>query len=182
MSQTIRFDPFNSRLCRNVRNALCEGFKSALSVKELQPVKRVAGFFREEPQPAHVRTYIDDRLEAYEKVLTEVIDLRLEHPLDIAMKIWDCRLFFETHEYLETFWLGAKGEEKALLQALIRAAGTYVHLEQGNQTGAKRISSKAIPVLKEKRSLLDGHADAELLLTKLNALDPEPPRLSLKAD
>jgi hypothetical protein len=180
MIEPNRFDPFNNRLCRNVRNALSEGFKSALETKELQPVQKIAGFFLDEHQPASVRLYIENRLAAYERVLAMVLDNHLEQPLTIAMVIWDQGLFFETHEYLETFWMEAAGEERALLQALIRAAGTYVHLEQGNLIAARRISDKAIPILEEKQTLLTGSADVKLLLCKLKSLDPDPPKLSPK--
>ena len=180
MNDTKRFDPFNKRLCRNVRNALSEDFKSTLETKDMSSVQRIAGFFLDEPQPNHVRAYIENRLALYEKVIAEVRDRRIENPLEVAMVLWDHCLFFETHEYLETFWMEAAGDEKALFQAVIRAAGTYVHLEQGNLVGARRISKKALSVLEEKQGLLEGHADAKLLLRKLKALDPDPPKLSLQ--
>ena len=180
MIEPKRFDPFNDRLCRNVRNALSEGFKSSLEQKDLQPVLRIAGFFLDQHPPASVRSYIESRLVAYEKVLGKILGRRTDQPLEIAMVIWDHRLFFETHEYLETFWMKAAGDEKALLQALIRAAGTYVHLDQGNLVGARRISAKAIPVIEEKQALLAGCADVKLLLRKLKALDPDPPKLLRK--
>jgi hypothetical protein len=178
MNETDRFDPFNNRLCRNVRNALSEGFKEVLDQRDMHPVQRIAGFFLDDPQPPGVDAYINHRLAAYDRVLADVKRRQLDDPLDIAMVIWDQRLFFETHEYLETHWMRADGDEKKLYQAMIRAAGTYVHLEQGNLTGAGRIAAKAISVLEGFRSRLAPHADAELLIDKLRALDPMPPRLS----
>jgi hypothetical protein len=178
MIEIERFDPFNNRLCRNVRNALSENFKKVLEQKEMQPVRRVAGFFLNDPLPPCVRTYIDQRLAAYEQVLADVRNRELEDPLDIAVAIWDRRLFFETHEYLETHWMTAEGDEKKLLQAIIRAAGAYVHLEQGNINGAKRIAAKAVAVLERHQDRLAPFADPRLLLEKLRSLDPEPPMLA----
>ncbi|MBC2711656.1 MAG: DUF309 domain-containing protein [Desulfosarcina sp.] len=178
MIEIDRFDPFNNRLCRNVRNALSEGFKNVLDKRDMVPVRRIAGFFLNDPQPACVNAYIQRRLSAYEQVLTDVSSRRLGDPLDIAVSIWDRQLFFETHEYLEPYWMGAKGDEKLLLQAIIRAAGAYVHLEQGNLTGAKSIAGKAIDVLERYRDRLAPHADPQLLLDKLRKLDPVPPMLS----
>ena len=83
MAQLERFDPFNNRLCRNVRNALSEGFKDAFA---------------------------------------------------------------------------------------------YVHLEQGNLSGAKRIADKAVSALEVHQDRLSPYADPQLLLAKLKALDPLPPR------
>ena len=175
MSAIDRFDPFNNRLCRNVRNALSEGFKDALEQDKMQPVLRIAGYFLDQELPPVVRAYIDARLAAYEEVLEDCRKASTNDPLDVAVLVWNRRLFFETHEYLEQFWMMATGDEKKLLQAFIRAAGTYVHLEQGNLTGAKRIAAKAIAVIDSQQHRLAPHADPQLLLNKLRALDPVPP-------
>ena len=178
MIENERFDPFNNRLCRNVRNALSENFKTVLEQKKMQPVRHVAGFFLNDPLPSCVRTYIDQRLAAYERVLTNVLNHQLDDPLEIAVAIWDQHLFFETHEYLEQHWMAAHGGEKKLLQAIIRAAGAYVHLEQGNLNGARRIAAKAVAVLEVHQDQLSPYADPRLLLDKLRSLDPKPPMLA----
>jgi hypothetical protein len=144
----------------------------------MHPVQRIAGFFLDDPQPPGVDAYINHRLAAYDRVLADIKRRQLDDPLDIAMVIWDQRLFFETHEYLETHWMRADGDEKKLYQAMIRAAGTYVHLEQGNLTGAGASPLKPSAPWKVSGSRLAPHADAELLIDKLRALDPMPPRLS----
>jgi len=181
MIEIERFDPFNNRQCRDVRNALSEHFKTALEQKKMQPVRRAAGFFLSDPLPACVKAYIDRRLAAYERVLAEIRDHQLDHPLEIAVAIWDQQLFFETHEYLEQHWMTAEGDEKMLLQAIIRAAGAYVHLEQGNLTGAKRIAAKAVAALEMHQDRLSPFADTRLLLAKLRSLDPVPPTLAATA-
>lgn len=178
MTEIQRFDPFNNRLCRNVRNALSEAFKEVLDQKDMQPAQRIAGFFLDDAAPAFIKAYIDNRLAAYEGVLAGIRDHRLHDPLDVAMLIWDHRLFFETHEYLEQYWMTAAGDEKKLLQAIIRGAGAYVHLEQGNLTGARRIADKALAVLEQQQDRLAPHADPQLLLDKLRKLDPVPPTLA----
>lgn len=177
MPMIERFDPFNNRLCRDVRNALSESFKRVLDQKEMQPAGRIAGFFRNDSSPACIKDYIDRRLAAYARVLAHVLSHRLEHPLDIAVAIWDRQLFFETHEYLEPHWIAAAGDKKRLLQALIQAAGTYVHLEQGNLAGARSISAKAIDGLQRCSDQLAPYADPRLLVRKLSRLDPDPPLL-----
>ena len=178
MIDSERFDPFNNRLCRNVRNALSENFKKVLEQNKMQPARRVADFFLNDSLPPCVRAYIGQRLAAYEQVLANVRDHQLDHPLDVAVAIWDQALFFETHEYLEQHWLTADGDEKKLLQAIIRAAGAYVHLEQGNLTGARRIAAKAAAVLENHQDRLAPYADPSLLLAKLRSLDPKPPMLA----
>lgn len=179
MKEIERFDPFNNRLCRNVRNALSEAFKKALEQNDIQPVARVAGFFVEDQLPACVKSYIEKRMTAYRQVLDDVAANQLQGPLDVAFVIWDRRLFFETHEYLETYWMEAKGDAKKLLQAIIRAAGAYVHLEQGNMSGAKRISAKALAVLEAHSEQLAPYTTPQVLLDSLRTLNAEPPKLSL---
>jgi hypothetical protein len=176
------FDPFNNRLCRNVRNALSEAFKESVKAKDLHPVEYVAQFFLNETLPACVSDYIHRRLAIYQAVLAELEAKAFTDPMDIALVIWDRRLFFETHEYLEPYWLVARGDEKQLLQALIRAAGTYVHLEQGNLAAAKRIAAKAIDGLGHGAGRLSKYADPQRLLEKLKTLDPVSPMLSGTAD
>jgi predicted metal-dependent hydrolase len=173
-----RFDPFNNRLCRNVRNVLSEHFKDALEKMDMQPLRRRAESFLSELPPASVENYINRRLAAYEQVLADVCARRLEHPLDIAVSIWDRQLFFETHEYLEPYWMEAADDEKYLFQAMIRAAGAYVHLEQGNREGAERMAGKAIAGLERSRGRLAPFAEPQLLLKKLRELDPVAPKLA----
>jgi hypothetical protein len=182
MKPIDRFDPFNSRLCRNVRNALSEHFKTALEKKDLQPVHRIARHFLTAPQPTCVSDYIHNRLAAYESVVSELKEKDFADPVEIALVIWDRQLFFETHEFLEPHWMAATGDEKRFFQALIRAAGTYVHLEQGNLSAARRMAKKAIKGLTQGMARLAGHADPQRLLDKLNRLDPVPPVLAGTAD
>ena len=172
MSESDRFDPFNNRLCRNVRNALSEGFKEALESRTLEPVHRTAGFFLDGDLPAVVRAYIDKRLAAYEGVLADMRDCKADDPLDIAPLIWNRRLFFETHEYLEPFWMAAEGDEKRLLQALIRAAGTYVHLEQGNRSAARRIGAKALQGIERHRQRLTPPLQSPIAIGQASVAGP----------
>lgn len=178
MNSIDRFDPFNNRLCRNVRNALSEAFVTAVEEKDLQPVGHIADSFLNEALPACVADYIHRRLATYETVLVVLDSKGLTDPLEIALAIWDGRLFFETHEYLEPHWMAAAGDEKRLFQALIRAAGTYVHLEQGNLAAARRIAGKAIQGISQGKDRLAVHTDPRRLLDKLKSLDPVPPTLS----
>ncbi len=178
MIEIERFDPFNNRLCRNVRNALSERFKKVLEQKAMQPVRRMAELLLNDPLPRCVTAYIDQRLAAYEQVLADVCSRHLDDPLAVALAIWDRRLFFETHEFLEPYWMTADGNDKPFFQAIIRAAGAYVHLEQGNLTGAKRIAAKAVAVLEVHQDRLSPYADPQLLLAKLKVLDPVPPTLA----
>jgi len=178
MNRTDRFDPFNSRLCRNVRNALSEGFRKSLAQGRILPVQRIAESLAEDRLPECVTAYLDNRMDLYQQTLADIRARRLEQPLAVALAIWDRGLFFEVHEYLEPYWMDAAGDEKMFLQALIRAAGAYVHLEQGRVRAAKRLAGKAVTVLDSHPDRLAPFTSPEILSSALRSLDPVPPKLS----
>ena len=178
MNRADRFDPFNSRLCRNVRNALSEGFRKALAQRRILPVQRVAETLSEDRLPAYVIAYLNHRMALYRQTLADLCARQLNQPLAVALAIWDRGLFFEMHEYLEPYWMAATGDEKKFLQALIRAAGVYVHLGRGNLSAARRLAGKAVAVLDSCPDRLAPFTSPQILSSALRSLDPSPPRLT----
>jgi len=150
---------------------------SSLQAGNLQISKDTAAKFGDNIEP-YCQEYIYSRLKRYEKVLTLAKNHDFKDVFRVALHIWDEGLFFEVHEYLEYHWLRSSGNSKKVLQAMIRAAGTYVHLEQGNMKGAGKMSSKAIDALEAGREFLPAYLNLDLLLSKLRNLDPQPPKLS----
>ena len=61
----------------------------------------------------------------------------LSQALDQAAALFDARLDFEVHEFLEPFWMSAQGPGKEALQGLIQVAVGYHHLANNNLTGAR---------------------------------------------
>ncbi len=177
MSANQTFDPFNNRLCRDIRNNLSKNLILSLSQGSMEPVNTSAEQFLISGLEPFRREYIKKRLIKYANVLTLVQTHKLQSPYPIALLIWDEELFFEVHEYLEGYWMKADGNEKLILQAMIRAAGTYVHLLRGNMVGAKKMGAKAVVALEQNKRLLPSILNSELLLEKLKALDPIPPKL-----
>lgn len=178
MNRSDRFDPFNSRLCRNVRNSLSESFRKALAQRRILPVQRAAEALSADPLPESVIAYIDHRMDLYRQTLADLGARQLEQPLAIALAIWDRGLFFEMHEYLEPFWMAARGGEKRFLQALIRAAGAYIHLERGKVAAARRLAGKAVSVLESCPERLAPFTSPRILTGALRSLDPVPPTLT----
>lgn len=175
MSPDNRFDPFNDRLCRDVRNALGEAFKSSIKERNIYPVDRVAVKILDKTLPPWVSDYVNRRLNDYTTVMATLSAQNITDPIDVSLVIWAQKLFFETHEFLEPYWMAADGEEKLLLQALIRAAGSFVHLEQGNLVAAERIAGKAIVGLFQVGDLLARHTDPKRLIDSLRNLDGKVP-------
>ncbi len=172
-----KFDPFNSRLCRDIRNALSESCVDALTTKNLQPANSIATHYHEIGAEKYCLNYIDNRLASYNKVIQFVTSKPDAEVYEITLHLWDEELFFELHEFLEQHWMKATGDYKKILQALIRAAGTYIHLEQGNMKGAKKMAAKAVEILQPHQHDLPSYFKVPVLLEKLRTIDPVPPKL-----
>lgn len=168
------FSPFENRLCRDVRNKLSEGFLSAIQAKRLDPVDEIALTLKQKKlAPWHIN-YIDNRLTRYITVLSQLKST--PDMFTTACLLWDQSLFFECHEWLEPFWNQAKGSEKKLIQALIRAAATYVLLEAGQESGAKKAAKKALAFLSENKAIIPPVFKSDLLILALSSLDAPPPK------
>jgi hypothetical protein len=135
-------------------------------------------YVSEDVEPFIIR-YVDNRLTRYQTIITQIrsAHIPIHDTFMIALLLWDQELFFEVHEWLERKWLDSKGAEKMVCQALIRAAGTYVHLEHGKYGAARKMASKAVAGLTRHRALVPLCLNVEVLIDKLNALDPAPPKL-----
>ncbi len=177
--EITRFDPFNIRLCRDIRNNLSDAFMKALKLGTMKPANEAAAAFDQMNLAPICNDYINNRLTGYQKALAASTTSNLNDSGNIyltASHIWNQELFFEVHDYLEQCWMKSSGDEKLILQALIRAAGTYVHLEQGNTKGARGMADKAIPPLLRLRDKIPEWINLDLLVNKLRNLDPIPPK------
>ena len=149
-----------------------------LNLRSTATAEEVADDYRRRNLAPPYIEYIDERVKRYGLALKA---LREDSSLfEQAAVLWDLGLFFEVHEILEPAWMDAAGNEKRLLQALIRAAGVYINLELDYEQRARKIGAKALPVLKELKQELTAHIDSEALIAALATLSPEPPRLSLQ--
>lgn len=86
-------------------------------------------------------------------------------------------IFFEAHELLEQAWRAASGDEKRILQALIRAASVYIKLEYGYDGAARKMAGRALPVLEGHTTFLARYFQPEKLLRALRDPALPPPRL-----
>lgn len=172
------FDPFKDRLSRDIRNELSERLPAALDDNSLTPVKQAAAPYLAQNIAPFYHAYINDRLARYAAALAIISQHSIGGTLERALVLWDLGLFFEVHELLEHAWRQAAGPEKEILQAMIRAAGVYIHLENGNRAGAAKMAAKAAETLARHRSAMPRSLPLDLLLVKLQRLDPVPPKLS----
>lgn len=171
------FEPFQDRLSRDIRNGLSTAFIiEAVASLDPEPVRRTAAQYLEQAVGECYREYIEERLLRYEKALARF----RRGPSAVlwqAAVLWDLQLFFEVHELLEEAWLKAAGDEKLVLQALIRAAGVYIKLEYGYRDAALKMAGHALPVLTTHHQMLAPFFDPETLLSALANPALPPPRL-----
>lgn len=166
-------------MSRDIRNDLSEALLPALNQNTLAPVRSVAERYLQKGLAAPYVAYIEARLEKYASALETLAQSGREDALTRGLVLWDLELFFEVHEVLEHAWLGAKGAEKEILQALIRAAGFYIKREFGYVTGGAKMAARAVTALEKNRLACRGF-DLDILLQSLRNLDPVPPKLFRK--
>ncbi|MEW6427185.1 MAG: DUF309 domain-containing protein [Thermodesulfobacteriota bacterium] len=173
------FDPFNDRLARDIRNELSTAFIAGLHAGSLSGVEELAA--------AHTGRgdvydgYIADRLRRYRLVLA-ASDPGHGEPLELFCRLWNGGLFFETHELLEEMWHTAAGSRKRALQALIRAAGCYIHLEQNHLKAAMSMAAKARRGLLDNRTALPPWFETQALLDCLRQPQTTPPQLPCRRE
>jgi len=172
------FDPFQNRLCRDIRNELSERLMAILDGAGGEMLSSIAESYTSGNIKPFMREYIDDRLSRYQTVIKQIRSAKIprDETYGIALLLWDQELFFEVHEWLEKRWLEARGTDKSILQALIRAAGTYVHLKHGRMVGAKKMAVRAVETLLQHKEMVPPIFNVEVLVAKLAALDPVPPK------
>ncbi len=169
------FDPFENRISRDIRNQLSESFLFVLREQTPDPVEKTGESLKQiAPGPDHIN-YIDDRLRRYNMILnqlraTKSNTVQKADPFETARLLWNLKLFFECHEWLESFWLKASGSEKKVIQGLIRAAGAFVLLEAGRKPAAKSSAQKAIALIQDYGNELPASFDTKKLIKTLETL------------
>jgi predicted metal-dependent hydrolase len=171
------FDPFADRQARLLRNALAGSLVAALRTGNAEPFRQKGReLLSRTTDPVH-RAYLVDRLQRYVEAFGVIEGQRLVENFAQALILWNFRLFYEVHELLEHLWRQSSGPLRGALQAMIRAAGVYVHLEAGNRRAARSMAAKAAAGLCANGEALPPFVGKEQLLTALADLDLAPPVL-----
>ena len=179
MTEHKFFDPGNDRLARDIRNGLARAFVKRLAPDlDLQPVRELAShLLATTPANSLHTTYVKDRLQRFQDAKKTIREQAVEDDFHRALVLWDNELFFETHEVLEELWIKAEGAEKLILQALIRAAGYFIHLGTGNKVGADKMAARAYETLSRYRRDVPPIKGFDLLLECLRYRKTVPPKL-----
>lgn len=180
MNFSDRFDPFNDRLSRDVRNSLSEAFVETIKHLENQPLDACRIHWLQQNLPPAVEHYLIDRSQRYRSVMNTLKSAQVIDPSAVTAAFWNQELFFELHEYLEDIWTTETGQEREALKGMIQAAGAYVHREHHNRRAAARLAAKAVQRLSGRNRRLKRIANLDELCRCLENLSEPPPRLLLQ--
>ncbi len=174
----MRFDPFENRLCRDIRNNLGHAFVLAIQTKDRKAFKVPADQYQEKTRHAPVHEYIRHREACLRIILEKIgtVSISPEDTISISILLWNLGLFFEFHEWMEIKWKTASGRSKKALQGLILLAVTYEQLLYERKQPAKKAAVKSLVLLDEYRDALPNAFDADLLIQKLSGPDQVPPK------
>lgn len=163
-----------------MRNALGSSFLEAIPAGEIEPVSRVARECAPADADEVIKHYVKKRAAKYQAVFDGMRSAGVQagDTWYIAFLLWNQGLFFECHEWLEQKWCRSEGAEKKMLQVMIWSAGSYAHLEYGRTAAAGKLAARATVGLKHYREQVPGLFDVDVLVSKLEALDPVPPEFS----
>ena len=172
-----KFDPFNDRTSRNIRNNLSSAFAQAVRRRSPEIFRTCAETcLREATAESHVR-YVQQRLQRYERAFREIASLDETNLLCAAIILWNHELFFEFHECIEMIWVHTDGPKHEALKGLIQAAGFHIHMERGCRRVALRLAKKASGHISGNRECLRCIANLETLIRGLDQGDSEPVKL-----
>ncbi len=176
----MTFDPFESRLCRDIRNTIGHGFIKSLQNGSIKTFSSDIQKFESLKTPSVIKHYIHHRQACLEKISKQIKTLPGDHDhfFEIANLLWSHELYFEVHEWLEEKWMSSKGDEKKSIQALILSAIAYEQLTYNRKSPAQKVAAKAIVLLKEYRTAIPNPFDPDILIGSLLNLELNSPRVN----
>jgi hypothetical protein len=175
--KTRRFDPFNDRRSRDLRNTLSEQFVEVVLRNDGQAFRLFCDHWKAVDLGGIYREFLEDRLGRYRRAFDQFERDKVRAPLRQAMVLWNLALYFEMHELLETIWHPAAEPFRSALKGLIQAAGAYIHLLWGHQRAGEKLARKAHRHLSANREGAAFITNLDELLNHLEHLDREPPVL-----
>jgi hypothetical protein len=182
-TQAVRpaFDPFGSRLARDIRNGMSSALVESLTNGDADFVEKAARRWLGAELPPACRFYVQDRLARYRAAVEKIRRQGAPDRLRQAILLWNEGLIFETHEVLEAAWLTAAGGRREALKGLIQAAGAFVHAAHGNRPAARGLALRARSHLQKHGRHLTAISNLEELMRALGDPGPVPPRLVVSA-
>ncbi|CCK78905.1 MULTISPECIES: DUF309 domain-containing protein [Desulfobacula] len=178
----MKFNPFENRLSRDIRNTLGHCFVKAIQAKDPSFFHTASSQYQYGETQVHIKAYVNNRADFLKKTFDQMAAFNLQPDDDffvIARILWNFELFFEFHEWLEIKWTTAQGKNKKALQAMVLAAIAYEQLTYGRKAPAKKVALKAIGLFNQHRDIIAKPFDADLFISKLSLLDPVAPKFKM---
>ncbi len=166
------FDPFESRLCRDIRNNLGCGFVKSVQQGTLAPFESALNNYQADVDRPPFNAYINHRFILLKKILRQMDSdpLKPTNEFSILMLFWNHQLYYEFHEWIEEIWLTAKGDYKKSLQALIFASVAFEQHHYNRPSPAKKLSIKAIAKLDKYGSSLPDNINSKVFIGALKKI------------
>lgn len=96
--------------------------------------------------------------------------------LEEAARLFNDKLYFECHDYLEDAWQDARGDERDFLQALIHVSVGMYHVAAANHQGAANLLSRGVEGLERFAPTTDG-LDVATLVDKASTCRDKSKRM-----
>lgn len=149
------FDPYATRLARDIRNTLANDFVHGLLAGQRDAAAEAARrLLAADPPPSHA-AWIAQRLELYRRAEGQLAGAAHLPSLELGLALWRRGLFFEAHEALEQAWQTSSGPRRRALKALVQAVGSCVHAQRGATAVAASLARKAGQGLLDHGQALD---------------------------
>ncbi|MGD8367249.1 MAG: DUF309 domain-containing protein [Desulfobacterales bacterium] len=177
---SLKFDPYESRLARQIRNRLSTAFVRAVETGEFAELEKEAEYVCPTGSDPAARDFACNRMERYRHAFDRIRAEGIADPIRRAAYLWNEGLFFEVHEILERIWNDEQRWRKEALRGLIQAAGVFVHRERGAHQAAKRLASRAASHLRRHRRNLAEIDNIEELIEALEDPGKAVPELRLR--
>lgn len=173
----MRFNPFENRKSRDVRNDLGHALKDSVLLRSMEPFESAeSSILKDFPlkcEAAHIDKYIKNRKKKLCNVLDRLnsSDLPYDSFSNVCIVLWEEELYFEFHEWIEEKWLTKEGDERKALQALIQAAVVFEHLEYERIPQAQKVAKKAVTLFRQFRESFPKWVDTDEFVQKLEVLE-----------
>jgi hypothetical protein len=168
-----KFDPYQSRPARHIRNRLSTAFVRAVETGEFAGLEKEAACICPPDADPAGRAFACDRMDRYRHAFDHICAGGIADPIHRAVFLWNEGLYFEVHEILETVWNGEQRWRKEALRGLIQAAGVFIHRERGAGRAAEKLAARAASHLRRHRRDLAEIDNVEDLIEALE--DPGKP-------
>lgn len=175
----MKFNPFEDKLCRNVRNKLGQALVESIVNQSDGAFNAIKQTFQAHSKNKVIKEYISYRKTCLNDIL-KILDAanNIENREDQTLiLLWNLGLFFEFHEWVEQKWKTATGDNKKALQALILSAIVYEQITYQRMKPARKTASKAVQLLEKHSHYIPLVFTTDDFILALKNCDPAPPML-----